>query len=119
MKKRHYLDRVPERRSRAVRFQGARDLAALLNSFNQPFLRGPIRRRQARARAVLLHRGAANPELAYSCIEQKRTTAFSATIPVSTAIECVASSERREHTSSAKRDKHCYFQQTFSTDAGL
>ena len=106
MKERHYLDRVPERRSRAVRFQGARDLAALLNSFNQPFLRGPIRRRQARARAVLLHRRAADPKLAHSCIKQECPAALPAAIPVSMTIERVASSKCREHPRRRERERN-------------
>ena len=106
MKERHYLDRVSKRRSRAVRFQGTRDLAAFLYSSDQPFLRGPVRRRQARARSVLLHRGTADPKLAHGCTKQECPAALPAAVPVGTTIERVASSERREHARRQKSERY-------------
>ena len=53
------LDWIPERRPRAVRFQALSvppPAGGALHSLDQPPLRRPVRRREARARSVLLHR---------------------------------------------------------------
>ena len=90
-----HLDRVSERRARAVRLQ--RRSTSSLYRFDEPLLRRPVRRREARARPVLLHRRPGHRDVVGFGREVERPAAFAPAVPVGASVERMAPPEHREH----------------------
>ena len=84
-----HLDGIPERRARAVRFQRRTPVAR--HGLEQPLLRRPVRRRQARARAVLLYGRPKNARAICTCFHDVRAAPLAAAVPVRPPVERVAS----------------------------
>ena len=98
-----YLNRIPERRPRAVSFESLHGGTSILHRYDKSLLGGSVRRRQARTRAILLHRRPEERSIGRCARrQQKCPAALGAAVTVSPPIEGVASTESREHPCYAK-----------------
>ena len=95
-----HFDGIAERRACAVRFQGRGlvHVAAGPHRLNQSLLRRAVRRCEARARPVLLHRRPSHRRVVRLGREEEGPAPLAATVSVGASVERVASAQTREHT---------------------
>mmetsp|Transcript_12662 Transcript_12662/g.43170 ORF Transcript_12662/g.43170 Transcript_12662/m.43170 type:complete len:300 (-) Transcript_12662:6646-7545(-) len=97
------LDRIAERRARAVRLQRYGSSRRPGDRHQEPLLRRPVRCRERRARAVLLHGDPVDARAPGSCRHLERSAALAAAVAVGVEVERVAAAALAEHARGAER----------------